>query len=404
MKKLSGAILIILIFSVFSSCDKKTEPPEPVKYVTAVGKALYTSAEGGEKLILRGVNAGGLFVTEDWMCPTSLEGNLSGGNGMFELYDALTLSIGGEKTREAFDLYRDKWWTEEDFDNIANMGLNAIRLPFTWRDGDFSRIDRFIGECAERGLYVILDLHGAYGSQNGRHHSGDTRGGGDLYGNEENMAATEALWVRVAERYKNNGTVAGYDLLNEPEGYPGGSMNWATPQWGFYDRLYEAVRAVDQNHLIIMEPVWELDNLPDPELFGWTNVAYGPHFYLWEDGNDFEAEKTFLSEKIEIDKARDYNVPVYVGEFTFFNSPESWEYGLNLFEEQGWSWTMWTYKVYGRGSSWGLYTGPDRTAENVVTKYDDIETIRNKWGSLETSKSFTPNQRLIDIIREIVHI
>ena len=104
--------------------------------------------------------------------------------------------------------------------------------------------------------------------------------------------------------------------------------------------------------------------------------------------------------KVAISDLLKYNVPIYIGEFTFFHNPESWLYGLALFREQGWSWAVWTYKVYGENSSWGLYNGPSRNANNVVTRYDSIETIRLKWGNLRTSASFVPNEWLIEIMKE----
>ena len=36
----------------------------------------------------------------------------------------------------------------------------------------FERFDWFVEEAKERGIYVILDFHGAPGSQNGSDHSG----------------------------------------------------------------------------------------------------------------------------------------------------------------------------------------------------------------------------------------
>lgn len=394
------------------ACAPKNEGElfEKVNYVTAIGKDLYTAKEDGEKLVLRGVNAGGWLVTEDWMCPTSLTDNLHGESGMFELWDAIEASLGADTAQEAYDLYRDGWWTEEDFDNCKLIGFNSIRLPFTWRELEnkdytpredgFRRLDWFIGECAKRELYVVLDLHGAHGSQNGRHHSGDTLSGGDLYRSEDNMARTEALWVRVAEHYKNNKWVAAYDLLNEPEGTPGGAMNLTTPHWEYYDRLYKAIRAVDPDHLIMMEAVWELYNLPNPEDYGWENVSYQLHYYMWTDSNDLEAQKKFLSDKVSYAEWCDYELPIYIGEFTFFNNAESWRYGLDLFNEQGWGYAIWSYKVNGQGSSWGLYTHPSRTADNVVTKFDTADSIRTKWSNLQTSVSFAPNDWLIDVVKE----
>lgn len=406
----AGMLLLFLIFMPFASgCAQKEGPedipalPEAPGYVTAIGEDLYTAAEGGEKLLLKGVNAGGWLITEDWMCPTG-EGSL------YELWDGLAANLGEAKTEELLNYYRDNWWTEEDFDNCKAAGFNVIRLPFGWRDLEyndytpradgFARLDWFINECAKREIYVILDLHAAHGSQSGQHHSGDRRTGGDLYGNEENMARTQALWVRVAEHYKESKWVAGYDLLNEPEGTPGGSMNLTTPQWLYYDRLYDAIRAVDGNHLIFMEAVWEKHNLPPPSIFEWENVCYELHFYLWgSESNNFEAQKAFLDEKLVFD-LRVPGVPVLIGEFTFFNNPDSWRYGLNLYHEQGWSWTIWTYKVYGPGSSWGMYTGPAPNAQTQVKANDPQDVIRAKWGALRTSEAFAPNEWLIEILKE----
>ncbi|MFQ7172940.1 MAG: cellulase family glycosylhydrolase [Thomasclavelia ramosa] len=51
---------------------------------------------------------------------------------------------------------------------------------------------------------------------------------------------TIKLWEAIAARYNGNEWVAGYDLLNEP----GGALG--TEQFEVYDRIYKAVRAIDQ--------------------------------------------------------------------------------------------------------------------------------------------------------------
>ena len=65
-------------------------------------------------------------------------------------------------------------------------------------------------------------------------------------------------------------------------------------------------------------------------------------------------------------------MPVLVGRFTFYDSPYSWEYGLNVFREQGWSWTIWTHKVTGI-SSWGLYN----LIDDFVRYIQDRQLRRN---------------------------
>ncbi len=100
------------------------------------------------------------------------------------MINVLTRRFGADGCRELLDIYMDHWWQESDFDQIKALGINAIRLPFsylnllnadyTWKEDAFERLDWFIECCAAREIFVILDLHGAPGSQNGRHHSGDT--------------------------------------------------------------------------------------------------------------------------------------------------------------------------------------------------------------------------------------
>ena len=275
MKKALLIIIIMLLLSLyFYGCGK-----EEVKFLKAVGTDIVTDNGEGDVIRLIGVNAGGYLVIEEWMCPVA-------SYTQFEMDETLYRRF-GSRAGELLDIYMDNWWTDYDFDIIKQTGFNTIRLPFTWRtlqnsdysfkENAFMRLDEFISEAGKRGLYVILDLHGAHGSQNGRHHSGDVSTGGALYTSEENMRRTLELWVEVAKRYKNNPTVAGYDLLNEPEGVPGGIMLPDTPHWEYYDRLYRAIREVDGNHIIIMEAVWEYD-LPSPSVYGWENVVYEYHF------------------------------------------------------------------------------------------------------------------------------
>jgi hypothetical protein len=56
---------------------------------------------------------------------------------------------------------------------------------------------------------------------------------------------------------------------------------------------------------------------------------------------------------------RDYDVPVYIGEFTYFEDKDAWKGGLSLFDSRNYSWTIWNYKAVATGdwtTSWGVYT------------------------------------------------
>ncbi|CAN0582054.1 unnamed protein product, partial [Ectocarpus sp. 12 AP-2014] len=86
------------------------------------------------------------------------------------------------------------WYTPQDFKDMKKVGLNSIRLPVGWwyfaakttmsaapyivPDEDLYDAHHPITDVIRwakiAGLYVILDLHGAPGSQNGLDNSGLT--------------------------------------------------------------------------------------------------------------------------------------------------------------------------------------------------------------------------------------
>ncbi|MBI5526870.1 MAG: cellulase family glycosylhydrolase [Deltaproteobacteria bacterium] len=174
------------------------------------------------------------------------------------------------------DAYRRAWVSEDDFRVIAAAGgVNLLRIPFWWalleEDGNpysysergFSHLDNALDWCARHGFYCVLDLHGAPGGQNDTQHSGEI-GRNELWVNAEFQNRTVELLREVAGRYRDRPEVAGYDLLNEPMGAP--SM---AALFTLYGRIYEAIRSVDERHIVIVEDGYMgLDKMPDPATLG----------------------------------------------------------------------------------------------------------------------------------------
>lgn len=362
------------------------------------GKNLKNNYGSGDTVVLRGTNAGGWLLPENWQCPTNAA-------DLLKEKEVLTERFGAETAERLINLYIENWWTEKDYDISKEEGINMLRLPISYfemlnedgklKDDAFDKLDWFVEECAERGIYVLIDMHGALGSQNGKDHSGDTTipDVGDFYGNEANIQKTIELWESIAERFKDNPWVCGYDLLNEPSAV-------GTVQFETYDRIYDAIRAIDKNHVMFIQAIWEPTHLPDPKYYDWENVAYEYHFYGWNVEKDSVGQEAFINEKVKfVNELTNYNAPLLVGEFTFFSNTDSWNKGLKVFEDQGWSYTTWTYKVTGEGSSWGLYT----KVNNPVDIYNDsVETIESKWSaeSLNTN-SFIRNDKFADIMKGV---
>jgi endoglucanase len=384
-------------------------------FIQARGKNLYTNYGEGDLINLRGVNVGGYLLQEFWMTPTQPSADIK---AELDIVNYLSRNFGESMMRELIEVYQANYFTQADFNNCQAMGMNSIRLPFWYRnivDADgkvyedwFDRFDWFISEAGQRGIYVILDFHGAPGSQNGSDHSG-VEGGEDkegasrfFYGDElevrKNQELYYQIWELLATRYKDNPVVAGYGLLNEPYcTYRYSSKKSVkelhTTLWRVYDEAYRRIRAIDPNHLIIMGATWDPLDLPNPDDYGWENIMYEYHNYLYDDYNNAKnGQLNNMRKKVNLIKRANYNVPSYMGEFNYFDNLEAWDKGLALLTDAGLSWSIWTYKTVPHYKNWGLY---HHTLANMSIQNASPEAIRAHWEKVGKSKA---NEALIRVV------
>lgn len=343
---------------------------------------------GGETVYLRGVNLGSYFVTEAWMTRLMTSAD-------YKTRTKILLSrFGEEKTLALWEEWRNNWFSDDDFKLLKEMGANVIRLPITYMnvdfnaiydynlaayEYDFSEIDEFVEKAASYGIYTILDLHGAYGSQNGADHSGESKVPTDFYSNEEMMQLTVDLWRAMADHFKDNPAVAAYDILNEPGEHKegGGTMTTTRKHWDFMDRLYDAIREVDTDHVVVFESCWDAGNLPMPSEYGWENCMYSFHHYSGKNGSDPTAHNDSVKNKMEAIAARNFGVPIQMGEFTCYANKQQWEYTLNYFNEHGIHWCNWTYKLHRNAEAmrfWGYVnvTADESLVDINTASYDEI--------------------------------
>lgn len=402
-KAVSVVLSIAMIVSMLYTGTFTSTSEKEVYAGSALGSADFLKTNGtqirknygsGDVVYLRGTNAGGWLVQENWMNPTNAGDQKTMMNTLKNRF--------GESTRDSLvAVYEDNYWTTQDFDNCAAMGMSVIRLPFTYmnlcddngnlRSNAFDRLDWFVSNCSSRGIYVILDLHGAFGSQNGMDHSGEVNNGTQLWYNQTNKDKTLWLWRKVAEHFAGNPAVAAYDILNEP-----GIKAAATYslQWDFYNEIYNTIRAVDGDHIIIMESCWDADNLPHPSRYGWTNVAYEYHYYPWNHISSTSGQQSYTASKVSDINGHNYGVPTFVGEFTCFEMEGGWRYAMSTYNEQGWHWTTWSYKATGN-TSWGIYNHSPGT---VDIYNDSADTIRSKWSNVGTDKGWV-NSMIYNVIK-----
>ncbi|GAA5850273.1 hypothetical protein JCM8547_001074 [Rhodosporidiobolus lusitaniae] len=123
---------------------------------------------------IRGVNLGGLFVSEPWLM--TAEWRRMGCSAYTNERDCMK---GNSSAQTGFESHWTDWIVKEDLQNMTALGLNSIRVPIGYwivestvdrsteyfPTGGFSYLRRLCSWASELGLNVLLDLHGLPGAQ-----------------------------------------------------------------------------------------------------------------------------------------------------------------------------------------------------------------------------------------------
>jgi aryl-phospho-beta-D-glucosidase BglC (GH1 family) len=371
--------------------------PSAFTLLHARGTAIVNT--NNEVVQLKGLNLGGWFVMEPWMCPAD-----SGGlPDTYSIIQELDSRFGVATEQLLIQTYQSSWITTNDLDNITNGGFNCVRVPLWWgnfysitnttstgwRPDAFAELDWLVTNCASRGIYVVIDMHGVVGSQS----TSDDTGQQNLnayWTNSLDQGETAYMWSQIASHYCTNSAVAGYDLINEPDDAPNTAAVWSA-----YDSLYHIIRAIDTNHVIIMEGTfgnWDWDMLPNPTAYGWTNIVYSMHEYQF-GGTVAQIEAGSDNQVADFNFHKSWNVPGYIGEWNDMGQGAAcYDYSINDYNNAGMSWTMWAYKAAAGllPDGWGWYDPIAWPATpNIST--DSALTISNDWSQWKTTSSFGIN-------------
>lgn len=180
---------------------------------------------GNEKI--RGVNIGGWLVLEPWICPSIFQ-QFPAERGIIDEY-TLTQSLGAQAAVDTVLRHHwDTWATWADFKKIADSGFNLVRIPIGYwaydnSDSPYAKgaavyIDAAIDWARSVGLKVMIDLHGAPGSQNCFDNSGQ-KCSGPQWQTGNNVQKTLNVLSGIQAKYgaaSYDDVIAGIELLNEP--------------------------------------------------------------------------------------------------------------------------------------------------------------------------------------------
>ncbi len=204
------------------------------------------------------------------------------------------MGIGGWLTNyKRFNVLPDKWRypitigdmehfesyiTEDDIENIKNMGFDHVRVgfdqivleesPYVYRERIFELLETFVSWCKKRGLGVVFNLHKAVGNYC------DIQEEVGLFESEELQARVSALWLALEERFSAEKEIF-FELLNEV-------LDVEPSLWNnFAEGLIKAIRAKNPTRPIIVGTTcWNDPNkLLFLRVYDDENVFYTFHIY-----------------------------------------------------------------------------------------------------------------------------
>ncbi|HUW91611.1 MAG TPA: cellulase family glycosylhydrolase, partial [Bacteroidales bacterium] len=312
-------------------------------FLKADGKQIVNAK--GEIVLLRGIGLGGWMLQEPYML------KLSGvAVAQYDIKNKITELIGEERCGEFYAAWLGNMITERDIDSIKAWGFNSIRLPMhynlftlpieeepvqgqdTWREEGFKMTDDLLSWCRKNEIWLILDMHAAPGGQGNDKPIADVDTlKPQLWESRQNRMKTVALWRKLAERYRDEEWIGGYDLINETN-YP---MEDNKPLKDLFNSITKAIRVVDSNHIIFIEGNDFANNYTGLTPPWDDNMAYSFHKY-WNPTTT-ETIQRYL------DLREEFNVPIWMGE-SGENSNEWYRSAVHLFESNNIGWAWWTIK------------------------------------------------------------
>ena len=335
--------------------------PAP-KFVTIQGHDLIKP--DGEKLFIMGTNLGNWLNPEGYMFRFS---KTNSGHFINEMFCQL---VGPDFTAEFWKQFKDNYVTRQDIRFIKSTGANTIRLPFhyklftdedymgiTGRQDGFARVDSLVEWCRESELFLILDMHDAPGGQTGDNID-DSYGYPWLFDSEASQQKFCDIWRAIADRYKNEPVILGYELMNEPIAPYFENVDELNAKLeAVYKKGVAAIREVDQNHIILLGGAqWNGNFRPFTDSKFDDKLMYTCHRYGGPATK--EAIQGFINFRDSV------GLPMYMGEIG--HNTDQWQADFcQVMRDNNIGYTFWPYKKVD-GSCFMAFKAPAGWDELVV--------------------------------------
>ncbi len=398
MHYLKFLILIIIWFDCFGcKTTDQNSSDQVIKELRVNNKVILNSDD--EEVLLKGVNVG------QWLL---MEGFMSGSNGNMTQGDMKRKLFNSGQTPEEIELFFQKWRdnyiTREDVDFIASIGFNAIRVPLhyelfltdeqrklrsdvvyfdgneklskyntykeslrTWVSNNelatsedldgFKIIDDLISWCQPNDIYLILDMHAVPGTVGDNSPITDQLfSAKDFFNDVRNQSALNRIWDKISERYKDENTIAIYDLINEPHRLTESDMGILR---NTFEGIINSIRDNNDNTMIIVQG-GEFGNqyqknggansLYPNDFSNNSNLVYSIHRYRLPnnltESNPWNQQNHVAYFADAIKFQNQYNVPMFVGETGLDSDYDRLKDNFDTMEDLSFGYTLWSYKYH----------------------------------------------------------
>ncbi len=316
--KTNMCMAVLLVVMLFNHANAQYVHTQGTKIVDGNGKDLYFT----------GMNLGNWLLWEGYLMMGDFNYRTH-----TQFFNSAKTAFGGDlaKAMEFEHQWRLNYVTNESIRELKGLGFNSVRVPFHFNlfwdynsaavsDRGFQYFDRVIQYCRDNGVYILFDMHAAPGYQNPGDHSDNVESNSSQprgtvhFWDNGNVDIASKVWKHIANHYKNETIIWGYDLLNEPVPQPGREFELLRSM----KTMTDAIRQVDTNHVIVAEGSWwgsELDKLD------WTNGSVQSVSGInsrWDNNlvyetHHYSTDASALNGRLDI--TNKLNLPMILGEY-----------------------------------------------------------------------------------------
>lgn len=341
MKKILLLLLLCVSIGTYSYATIKKAQNRKVSFLRVSEQNIVK--EDGSKHLILGTNLG------NWLNPEGYMFGFQKTNAPWKINQMLCELIGPDDAAKFWKEFKENYITEKDIEFIASTGSNTIRLPFHYKlftdedymgltsqqDG-FKIVDKVVEWCRKYNIYLILDMHDAPGGQTGDNID-DSYGYPWLFESETSQKKFCDIWEKIAEHYKNEPVILGYELINEPIAPYFSNMDEMNAKLELLQkRAVQAIRRKDKKHIILLGGAqWNGNFKPFSDWNYDNNIMYTCHRY------GGEATKAAIQQIIDFrDKV---NLPMYMGEIG--HNTDQWQADFcKVMRDNNIGYTFWPYK------------------------------------------------------------